>query len=70
MRLSQKDWIKNVPMKDSGVDWIGQIPQGWGVSRLKYLANKIGSGKTPLGGSEIFEETGILFIRSQIFIMD
>ncbi|AEL11284.1 restriction endonuclease subunit S [Streptococcus pseudopneumoniae] len=56
---------KNVPMKDSGVDWIGQIPQGWGVSRLKYLANKIGSGKTPLGGSEIFEETGILFIRSQ-----
>ena len=56
---------KNVSMKDSGVDWIGQIPQGWGVSRLKYLANKIGSGKTPLGGSEIFEETGILFIRSQ-----
>ena len=56
---------KNVPMKDSGVDWIGQIPQGWGVKRLKYLVNKIGSGKTPLGGSEIFEETGILFIRSQ-----
>ena len=28
---------KNVPMKDSGVDWIGQIPQGWGVSRLKYF---------------------------------
>lgn len=27
---------KNVPMKDSGVDWIGQIPQGWGISRLKY----------------------------------
>lgn len=56
---------KTVPMKDSGIDWIGQVPQGWGVSRLKYLANKIGSGKTPLGGSEIFEETGILFIRSQ-----
>ena len=56
---------KTVPMKDSGIDWIGQVPQGWGVSRLKYLTNKIGSGKTPLGGSEIFEETGILFIRSQ-----
>ena len=56
---------KTVPMKDSGIDWIGQVPQGWGVNRLKYLANKIGSGKTPLGGSEIFEETGILFIRSQ-----
>lgn len=56
---------KTVPVKDSGIDWIGQVPEGWGVSRLKYLANKIGSGKTPLGGSEIFEETGILFIRSQ-----
>ena len=56
---------KTVPMKDSGINWIGEVPEGWGVKRLKYLVNKIGSGKTPLGGSEIFEETGILFIRSQ-----
>ena len=56
---------KTVPLKDSGIDWIGQVPKGWVVKRLKYLVNKIGSGKTPLGGSEIFEETGILFIRSQ-----
>ena len=27
---------KNVPLKDSGVDWIGQIPEGWGVGKLKY----------------------------------
>lgn len=27
---------KTVHMKDSGIDWIGQVPQGWGVSRLKY----------------------------------
>lgn len=27
---------KTVPMKDLGIDWIGQVPQGWGVSRLKY----------------------------------
>ena len=56
---------KTVPLKDSGVDWIGQIPEGWGVSRLKYLTNKIGSGKTPLGGAEVFQTEGILFIRSQ-----
>ena len=23
-------------MKESGIDWIGQIPEEWGVSRLKY----------------------------------
>ena len=28
--------LDTVPMKDSGIDWIGQVPQGWGVSRLKY----------------------------------
>ena len=28
---------KTVPMKDSGIDWIGQVPGGWGVSRLKYF---------------------------------
>lgn len=27
----------NVPMKDSGVDWIGMIPEHWEVKRLKYV---------------------------------
>ena len=27
----------DVPMKDSGVDWIGQIPEHWKVNRLKFL---------------------------------
>ena len=31
----------NAPMKDSGIAWIGQIPQGWEVERLKFLMDKI-----------------------------
>ncbi|OEE78822.1 restriction endonuclease subunit S [Vibrio ordalii FF-167] len=27
----------HVPMKDSGVDWIGKIPAHWEVKRLKYV---------------------------------
>ncbi len=27
----------DVPMKDSGVDWIGEIPAHWEVKRLKYV---------------------------------
>jgi len=27
----------NVPMKDSGVEWIGQIPEHWEVKKLKFL---------------------------------
>jgi restriction endonuclease, S subunit len=26
---------KTVPMKDSGIDWIGQVPEGWKIGRVK-----------------------------------
>lgn len=28
----------NVPMKDSGVEWLGQVPAHWEVKRLKFVA--------------------------------
>lgn len=31
----------DVKMKDSGVDWIGEIPEGWEVKKLGLLANVI-----------------------------
>ena len=37
---------KTVPMKDSGIDWIGQVPQGWGVKRLKDYVD-FQTGTTP-----------------------
>ncbi len=30
-----------VPMKDSEVEWIGEIPEGWGLRRLGYLSSMI-----------------------------
>lgn len=27
----------NVPMKDSGIEWLGQIPEHWGVVRLRHI---------------------------------
>lgn len=35
----------SVPMKDSGIKWIGQIPEGWNIYRIKYntfLKGRIG----------------------------
>ena len=29
----------NVEMKDSGVEWIGEIPSGWDVKKLKYVSD-------------------------------
>jgi type I restriction enzyme, S subunit len=30
-----------VPMKDSGIEWLGEIPEHWEVKKLKYVANLI-----------------------------
>ena len=52
-------------MKDSGVEWIGEIPEHWNVGKIKYGVKKVGSGKTLRGGAETYSESGILFLRSQ-----
>jgi type I restriction enzyme S subunit len=31
----------NVPMKDSGVEWLGEIPEHWEKKRLKFVVSKI-----------------------------
>ncbi|HCX48020.1 MULTISPECIES: restriction endonuclease subunit S [Bacillus cereus group] len=54
----------NVKMKDSGVEWIGEIPEHWTIKKIKHISNLVGSGKTPKGGSEIYPESGVLFLRS------
>ena len=42
----------NVPMKDSGIEWLGEIPEHWEVKRMKYVI------KTPLkyGANESAED--------------
>ena len=38
---------KTVPLKDSGVDWIGQIPEGWNVDRLGFHIYEINEKNIP-----------------------
>jgi type I restriction enzyme S subunit len=58
-------WKRYPEYKYSGVSYLGAIPTHWNVLRLKWAVSKIGSGKTPRGGSEVYSETGVLFLRSQ-----
>ena len=55
----------NVLMKDSGIDWIGEIPESWKVVKLSLLTSKIGSGSTPTGGANVYVSEGVKFLRSQ-----
>ena len=64
-RAVTKGLDPNAPMKDSGIDWLGEIPTHWEVRRLKHSTEKIGSGKTPKGGAERYIDSGVMFLRSQ-----
>lgn len=56
---------KNAALKESGISWIGQIPSTWNMCLIKYCTVKIGSGKTPSGGAEVYSDSGVMFLRSQ-----
>ena len=38
--------------KDSGVEWIGEIPSGWGIKKFKHFIKEIGDGGTPSRSEE------------------
>jgi type I restriction enzyme S subunit len=53
-------------MKDSGVEWIGEIPEGWEVARVKQYARKISKGTTPsTEGRNIIDEGPIRYIKAE-----
>lgn len=56
---------KDVPMKDSGVKWIGMIPEHWKKNKIMRLFSHIGSGTTPKGDQYYTDESnGIPWINS------
>ena len=52
-----------VPMKDSGVEWLGEVPAHWVVSRVKNIVSFITSG--PRGWSDYIDDSGEdIFLQS------
>ena len=52
----------NVPMKDSGIPWIGEIPEHWESKPSKYVLDFVTSGSR--GWSEYFSDFGSIFLQS------
>jgi len=44
---------------------IGNIPDDWGIALLGEVTSKIGSGATPRGGENVYQDFGVYLIRSQ-----
>jgi len=51
----------NAPMKESGIPWIGMVPEGWQVVRLKMDMDFLTSGSR--GWAEYYSDNGALFLR-------
>jgi type I restriction enzyme S subunit len=42
----------NAPMKDSGVEWLGDVPEHWDLKKIFHSFASIGSGTTPKSDEE------------------
>ena len=52
-------------MKDSGIEWIGQIPQNWNVGKLGFFIEAINGDRSsnyPSGND--LQDSGIPFLTS------
>ena len=56
-----KGLIPAVTLKDSGVEWLGKVPEHWDSVRLRYITEKITSGSR--GWAQYFSDEGEQFLR-------
>jgi len=55
-----------VRLKDSEIDWLGEIPEHWKIKRIKHLSTIISKGTTPSTiGKEIQLSGKIRFIKAE-----
>jgi len=52
-----------VPLKDSGVEWLGQVPEHWAVKKLQYVCRVQTGGKDTVNAEDDGEYP--FFVRSQ-----
>lgn len=53
-----------VKLKDSGVEWIGEIPEHWEVKKVTHLFDRIGSGTTPTSGDNRYYDGQYYFLQT------
>ena len=54
----------SAPMKDSGVEWLGEIPKHWVIWKVTHGFNTIGSGTTPKSDNSDFYDGNIPWVTT------
>lgn len=55
----------HVPMKPSGIEWLGEVPQHWAIVRIKSLCTVISKGTTPSTMGADFTLDGVRFLKAE-----
>jgi len=58
MTTNKTTFNKYPAYKESGVEWLGEIPTKWEVRKISHLYNNIGSGTTPTSGIAKYYDKG------------
>ncbi len=54
----------SAPLKDSGVEWLGQVPQHWELWKIAHAFKHIGSGTTPPSDEPMWYEGDIPWVTT------
>ncbi len=53
------------PMKDSGIEWIGEIPEGWIIRKVRNIAQLFNGDRSKnYPSAEELQDDGVLFVTS------
>src|SRR2546429_9886476 len=57
-------WKRYPAYKDSGVEWLGEIPEHWEIWKITHAFGLIGSGTTPLTSHEEYYDGNIPWVNT------
>lgn len=61
----------NAKMEDSGIEWLGVIPERWEIKPIRRIARAVKTGGTPPGAEEMhFDEHGFNWFTPSDFLGD
>nr|MCU0402315.1 restriction endonuclease subunit S [Algoriphagus sp.] len=55
----------DAPMKDSGIEWLGEIPEHWDMKKLKLLLKSVVGGGTPSTSNPLFWDGDIPWVSAK-----
>ena len=55
----------HAPLKPSGIEWLGDVPEHWEITRIKKLSSLISKGTTPTTVGAEFTLEGIRFLKAE-----